>query len=125
VGRVREAQRLRGIQVSPLRSLPALAVPVLEAGMEQAVTLAESMDARGHGRGRRSRYRAQRWSAPAAAIAAAALLAALVFLSASFGGWAVLHPSTSPIVWPETEPVLLAAIALLALPGFVRGGASR
>jgi energy-coupling factor transport system permease protein len=122
VANVREAQRLRGIHVSPLRSLPALAVPVLEAGMEQAVTLAESMDARGHGRGRRSRYRAQSWSRPAAAIAASALTAAVVFLSASFGGWAVLHPPTSPLAWPETEPILLGAIALLALPGFVRGG---
>lgn len=122
VGRVREAQRLRGISVSPLRSLPALAVPVLEAGMEQAVTLAESMDARGHGRGRRSRYRAQRWSAPAAAIVAGSLIAALVFLSASFGGWAVLHPPTSPLGWPEVDPVLLGAIALLALPGFLKGG---
>jgi energy-coupling factor transport system permease protein len=121
VARVREAQRLRGIQVSPLRSLPALAVPVLEAGMDQAVTLAESMDARGHGRGRRSRYRPQRWSAPAAAIAAGSLSAALVFLAASFGGWAVLHPPTSPLGWPEVEPVLLGAIALLALPGFVKG----
>jgi energy-coupling factor transport system permease protein len=123
VARVREAQRLRGIQVSPLRSLPALAVPVLEAGMEQAVTLAESMDARGHGRGRRSRYRPQRWSAPAAVIVAGSLTAALVFLSASFGGWAVLHPPTSPLGWPEVDPVLLGAIALLALPGFVKGAA--
>jgi energy-coupling factor transport system permease protein len=121
VARVREAQRLRGIQVSPLRTLPALAVPVLESGMEQAVTLAESMDARGHGRGRRSRYRAQRWSAPAAAIAASALVAALVFLSAAFGGWAELHPSTSPLTWPEVDRLLLGAIVLLAVPGFVRG----
>jgi len=122
VAKVREAQRLRGIHVSPLRSLPALAVPVLEAGMEQAVTLAESMDARGHGRGRRSRYRAQRWSAPAAAITASSLLAAAVFFSASFGGWAVLHPPTSPLAWPGVDPVLLGAIGLLALPGFVKGG---
>jgi energy-coupling factor transporter transmembrane protein EcfT len=121
VARVREAQRLRGIQVSPLRTLPALAVPVLESGMEQAVTLAESMDARGHGRGRRSRYQAQRWSAPAAAIAASALVAALVFLSAAFGGWAELHPSTSPLTWPEVDRLLLGAIVLLAVPGFVRG----
>ena len=57
VGQVREAQRMRGIRTAGWRTLPALAVPVLETGMEEAVTLAESMDARGHGRGRRSRYR--------------------------------------------------------------------
>jgi energy-coupling factor transport system permease protein len=120
VSRVREAQRLRGIHVTPLRSLPALAVPVLESGMEQAVTLAESMDARGHGRGRRSRYRPQRWTAPAVAIAASAGVAAATFLSASFGGWAVLHPATTPFELPPADPVLLGAIALLAVPGLVR-----
>ena len=122
VARVREAQRLRGINVSPLRSLPALAVPVLESGMEQAVTLAESMDARGHGRGRRSRYRAQRWSAPAATIAVAAGASAAIFLSASFRGWAILHPSTTPFAWPPISPILVGGIALLALPGIVRRG---
>ena len=59
--RVREAQTLRGLRTTGLRSLPALAVPILETGMEDAVTLAESMDARGHGHGTRSRYRPQPW----------------------------------------------------------------
>jgi hypothetical protein len=98
---------------------PALAVPVLERGMEEAHTLAESMDARGHGAGRRSRYRPQPWTAGAIVIAAAAIVAAATFLAASAGGWAVLHPQTSPIAWPEADPPLLAAIGLLAAPGFV------
>jgi len=119
VGRVREAQRMRGIRVHGARALPALAVPVLERGMEEAHTLAESMDARGHGAGRRSRYRPQPWTAGAALIAAAAIVAAATFLAASAGGWAVLHPQTSPITWPEADLLLLAAIGLLAAPGFV------
>ena len=41
-GKVREAQRLRGIHVSRWRSLPALAVPILETGMEDALTLARN-----------------------------------------------------------------------------------
>jgi energy-coupling factor transport system permease protein len=125
VHRVREAQRLRGIHVSPLRSLPALAVPVLENGMEEAVTLAESMDARGHGRGTRSRYRPQSWTGAAVATTAVGLFAAAVFLWAAFGGWAVLHPVTSPLTWPEADPLLLAAIAGLALPGVLTAGAGR
>ncbi len=120
VGDVREAQRLRGLPVSGLRSLPSLAVPVLERGMEEASTLAESMDARGHGRGRRSRYRPQRWSVAAVAVAATAVLAAATFLSASIGAWGGLHPATAPIVWPQADPRLLVAIALLATPGFLR-----
>lgn len=47
---VREAQRLRG--ESGLRRLaPSLVVPVLGMSLERAMLLAESMDARGYGRG--------------------------------------------------------------------------
>jgi energy-coupling factor transport system permease protein len=120
VQRVREAQRLRGLRVSGVRALPALAVPVLETGMEEALTLAESMDARGHGRGTRSRYRPQRWTAASVAVAASGAVAAAAFLAASFGGWATLHPSTAPIVWPRPAPALLAAISALAVPGLLR-----
>ena len=122
VQRVREAQRLRGIRVAPLRSLPALAVPVLETGMEEALTLAESMDARGHGRGTRTRYRPQPWTRTTVLVVVAAAAAFALFLSASIGGWAELHPSTAPLAWPEADPMLLVAIALLALPGFLRRG---
>jgi energy-coupling factor transport system permease protein len=116
-GRVREAQRLRGLHRTGWRSLPALAVPVLETGMEEAVTLAESMDARGHGRGRRTRYRPARWNLAAVAVTATALLAACVFMAAAWTGQGGLHPSTSPLAWPAADPVLLIAIVFLALPG--------
>ena len=117
VHHVREAQRLRGIHVSALRSLPALAVPVLENGMEDAVTLAESMDSRGHGRGTRSRYRPQRWTTGAAVTLVSAAIAAGTFVAASFAGWAQLHPPTSPLAWPQANLWLVGAAALLAVPG--------
>lgn len=120
VGRVREAQRLRGIHPSRWRSLPSLAMPVLETGMENAVTLAESMDARGHGQGTRTRYRPERWSMGAIATVATGVAAAAMFEFAAWTGRAELHPSTSPLSWPQVEPLLLAAIALLAVPGFTR-----
>ena len=114
--RVREAQQLRGIQVPRWRSLPALVVPVLETGMEDAVTLAESMDARGHGRGRRTRYRPDRWTLEAALTATAATIAGGVFLTAAWTGHGGLHPATAPLAWPPVEPALLAVIGLLAVP---------
>ena len=117
VGRVREAQQLRGIRVGKWRALPALAVPVLETGMEEALTLAESMDSRGHGRGRRSRYRPQRWSAAGVATAAAAVLALTVFIGAAFRGLGGLAPSTDPLEWPNASPALIGVICFLALPG--------
>lgn len=120
VQRVREAQALRGIATTRLRSLPALAVPVLETGMEDAVTLAESMDARGHGRGTRTRYRPQRWHAAAVTSAFGALFAAAAFVAAAASHSGGLHPSTSPLRWPAASPWLLAATCLLAMPGLLR-----
>ena len=117
--RVREAQQLRGIHIPRWRSLPALAVPVLETGMEDAVTLAESMDARGHGRGRRTRYRPDPWTFSAVLIAAAAAAAAGLFVAAAWTGHAGLHPATSPLAWPPVDLALVAAICLLTVPGLV------
>lgn len=119
VGRVREAQRLRGMHPSAWRALPALAVPVLETGMEEAVTLAESMDSRGHGRGRRTRYRPDRWTVGAVAVVITSLIASGVFLTAAFTGAGGLHPSTFPLAWPEADPWLLATIGLLVVPAFL------
>jgi energy-coupling factor transport system permease protein len=117
VGQVREAQRMRGLRTAGWRTLPALAVPVLETGMDEAVTLAESMDARGHGRGRRSRYRPARWTTGAVVMTVCALVAAGVFIVAAFTDRGGLHPSTFPLTWPDAEPALIATIALLAVPG--------
>jgi energy-coupling factor transport system permease protein len=119
-GRVREAQQLRGIQVSHWRALPALAVPVLESGMEDAVTLAESMDARGHGRGRRTRYRPAVWTSRGIATLATSSVAAAVFVAAAWTGRGGLQPSTDPLTWPAASPWLLATILLLAVPAVLR-----
>lgn len=118
-GRVREGQRLRGIHIGGWRSLPALAVPVLETGMEEAVTLAESMDARGHGRGRRTRYRPQPWTYRSTAVVAAGLGAVAVFLQVALSGALPLAVETFPLQWPDASPLLVAAALLLAVPGFV------
>ena len=121
IGRVREAQQLRGIHTSRWRSLPSLAVPVLSNAMEEAVTLAESMDSRGHGSGTRSRYRPQAWTVSAFVMAAAASLCAAAFAVAALGGpgGSGLNPSTAPLLRPEVDVPLLLAIGLLAAPGFV------
>jgi energy-coupling factor transporter transmembrane protein EcfT len=119
-GRVREAQRLRGIEVRRWRSLPALAVPVLESGMEEAVTLAESMDARGHGYGPRSRYRRERWGVVSLVTATAALIAAVVFMGRLVVHDPSLTMSTFPLTWPTADALGVAAAFLLAVPAFLR-----
>ncbi|MEA2555205.1 MAG: energy-coupling factor transport system permease protein [Actinomycetota bacterium] len=124
--RVREAQQLRGIPTRGARALPALAIPVLEAGMEEALVLAESMDSRGHGRGRRSRYRPQSWNAAAWTIALSAFVAAVMFWIASSRGLGDLQPGTDPLHWPTVNVLMLAAEALLVVPGFLpRQGSAR
>jgi energy-coupling factor transport system permease protein len=116
---VREAQRLRGISISRWRSLPALAVPVLETGLEDAFVLAESMDARGHGRSGRSRYRPQRWEANATLTVLASATALAAFLFFAYAGEGELLLSTFPLHWPEVSIWLVVGVLALALPGFL------
>ena len=118
--RVREAQRLRGMNVARWRSWPALAVPVLETGMEDALVLAESMDARGHGRGPRSRYRPEPWGWSSTLVAASSLAALGVFLWFTAAGGADLLVSTYPLRWPGASLGLVAAAGLTAAPVVVR-----
>jgi energy-coupling factor transporter transmembrane protein EcfT len=120
VGRVREAQRLRGIEVSRWRAVPAVAVPVLATGMEEAVTLAESMDARGHGRGRRSRYRWEPWTLASHVVAGASFAGAASFMARAIGGDSSLVPGTMPVEWPEASVLLTGGALLFAVPAMMR-----
>jgi len=122
VERVREAQRMRGIDIGRWSGLPSLAVPVLATGMDEALTLAESMDARGHGRGTRTRYRPDRWSSAATAVTVIAGLAAAVFVAAAIGAWGGLEPSTFPLAWPEASPALVASALAFAAPAWAAPG---
>jgi energy-coupling factor transport system permease protein len=49
-GRVREAHASRGFQIRSIRDVRMLIVPVLNRGLEQAFSLAESLESRGFGR---------------------------------------------------------------------------
>ena len=117
--KVRESQRLRGIEIKSWRALPALAVPVLATGMEDAVTLAESMDARGHGRGRRTRYRPDRFGRSAAATVGVAVVAAAIVVALAVRGEGALTVSTYPLRWPGAEALPLIAALAFALPAFL------
>ncbi len=83
------------------------------------MTLAESMDARGHGRGKRTSYRSEGWSAAAIAVAGVALASSIVFAFAAAGGWGSLGPSFFPLRWPDASPLLIACALLFALPAFL------
>lgn len=72
---VRDAQRLRGHRARGIRSSAAIVVPVIAGGVERAVTLAESMEARGYGRRVEGAHRGE-------ARARAAVLASIVAMAA-------------------------------------------
>lgn len=77
---VRDAQRLRG-QWGLRRLAPSLVVPVLGMSLERALLLAESMDARGYGRGGDTR--------PPRVFLLSGLVALFVAVAASIAGYTV------------------------------------
>lgn len=113
-GQVREAQAMRGWRPRGPRSWRAVAVPALLTAMEGSVLLAEAMEARGLGAGRRTPISKARatladWVTLGAAVASIGLaLAAL--LTGGLGGWQPYPVLEAPAVgWLPT----LAAAALL------------
>ena len=76
---IRQAQRIRGHRFRGLRDLLPLVMPLLASGLERAIQLAETMEARGFGGAVRPRSRREALAAQAGVLAA--LLALLTGLS--------------------------------------------
>lgn len=69
---------------------------------------------------RRTRYRRDRWRvAETLTLVCGLVPAAIVEYVRSYGDPSVLHPSITPLVWPALDPLLLAAVAVAALPAFI------
>jgi len=108
---ISEARRLRGRR-SGWRAAPALLVPLLLTSLERALQYGESLDARGYGSRRRSRYRIPSWR-PADHLVVAASTLSLVLV--------MLFPVTGYSPYEEIVPALptvtnFGAILLLVLP---------
>jgi len=110
---IREARRLRG-QRAGWRSAPELILPLLLTTLERALQHGESLDARGFGSRRRSRYRPLRWSALDALVVIGSLAAivAIAWLPpVPYNPYLNLAPSLP-------DPDSLLAVGLLAIPAF-------
>jgi energy-coupling factor transport system permease protein len=108
---IREARQLRG-QRTGWRSAPALLLPLLLTTLERALQYGESLDARGFGSGRRSRYRPFRWAVPDVIVviaSLAAIVAIAVVPAVPYNPYIELVPAV-----PDADRLL--AIGLLALP---------
>lgn len=111
---IREARQLRG-QRTGWRSAPELLLPLLLTTLERALQYGESLDARGFGSRRRSRYRPLRWTAPDLLVLIASLMAIVaiaVLPPGPYNPYLELAPTVP-------NPDRLLAVALLAVPAFL------
>jgi energy-coupling factor transport system permease protein len=113
---VRDAQRMRGLRVRGVRSLPDLLVPVALTAMEDSLQLAEAMEARGYGSGPRTRYRVRRVSIGDLAVLLASSAALVITVAARVAGldddW-YPYPTVSA---PAAGALMLMACLLLLTP---------
>lgn len=113
---VREAQRLRGWRARGLRAMVDLAVPVLLGAIDRSVQLAESMEARAFGVGRRTRPVGDEHASGLVAVSVAAVVAAVAAGVARLGGTVDWYPYPVPTI-PSVAPLALAPAVLIALAG--------
>ncbi|TMG18779.1 MAG: hypothetical protein E6H98_04215 [Chloroflexi bacterium] len=114
---LREARRLRG-QRAGWRSAPGLVVPLLLTMLEQALQYGESLDARGYGSRRRSRYRPLGWSLMDGLVIGTSVAALVLNLALSpqpYNPYLDLAPSL-PSAFSLLGVLLLGAPALTAVP---------
>lgn len=109
VQRVRRARLLRGDEARGLRSVPRVALPVLQDTLDRSLLLAAAMDARGYGR-ERAVSRGER------RLVSSLNLTGLLLLA--LGVYGVLDPSGSAwLGWPALGLGLVAATVATALAG--------
>jgi energy-coupling factor transport system permease protein len=93
----------------------AVAVPALVVGVAASVVGLVV----GSRRMVRTRYRPDRFDLRAALVAVCGLAVASLFFVTEFSGFAVSHPSTFPLVWPQLALIPLLGIAIAAMPGIL------
>ncbi len=122
---VRDAQRMRGWRPRGIRSWNEVLVPVILTAIEDSVLLAEAMEARGFGAGRRTSYAREAicrwdWIVVAGALGAAGLL-----IAARLAGTPVDWQPYPTLALPPINPVLVAGCLALTLPAFARAAPAR
>lgn len=115
---VREAQRLRGWRARGVRAMVDLAVPVLLGAIDRSVQLAESMEARAFGDGRRTRAAGGDRSRALVVLAIAGLAAVAIAGVARALGVADWYAYPVPTV-PSVAPLALVPAVLIAALGAV------
>jgi energy-coupling factor transport system permease protein len=115
---VRDAQRMRGWRPRGIRSWNEVLVPVVLTAIEDSVLLAEAMEARGFGAGRRTSYARSSWGGWEGAVVAGALGSAVLFIVIRLLGAPVDWYPYPTLAMPPINPVLVAGCMALTLPAF-------
>jgi energy-coupling factor transport system permease protein len=121
---VRDAQVMRGWRARGIRSWREVFVPVVLTAIEDSILLAEAMEARGFGAGRRSSYSSATWRWLDSLVVLAGAGAVAVFVGVRLIG---ANPDWYPyptLYLPPIQPVLVAACLALALPAFATSRAA-
>ena len=113
---VSDAQRMRGWRPRGLRSWNEVLVPTLLTAIEDSVRLAEAMEARAFGAGRRSSYAGTTRSGWGTAVAVSAVAAAALFVVLRLAGVAMDWYPYPTLSMPPVNPILVLACLSLAMP---------
>ncbi|HKC18743.1 MAG TPA: energy-coupling factor transporter transmembrane component T [Candidatus Dormibacteraeota bacterium] len=113
---VAEAQRLRGWKPRGPRSWADVVVPVVLTSAEGSIQLAESMEARGFGSGRRSTFEARRLGGSDWLLVGASAAAVVLFVLAHAAGAVSDWYPYPTLTLPGAEPLGLLACLLLFTP---------
>ena len=116
---VSEAQRMRGWRPRGPRSWAEVVVPVVLTSVEGSLQLAESMEARGFGSGRRTHVMPAGMRMPDWVVVAASTSAIAIFISASAAGWSAQWAAYPTLSAPAVDPLSLLACLFLFVPVLV------
>jgi energy-coupling factor transport system permease protein len=113
---VTEAQRLRGWRPRGPRSWSEIVVPVVLTSVEGSIQLAESMEARGFGSGRRTSVKPGGLGRSDWLLVAASGAALAIFLISQAAGWAAPWYAYPTLTLPPIDARPLAACLFLFAP---------
>lgn len=114
---ITDAQRMRGWRPRGVRGLVDLAVPVLLDTIEQSMQLAESMESRGFGAGRRTSAVVHRRRGVDLVVGVGALLTLAGLVATRLAGWSGAWYPFPTVAAPSLALPLLAPPVALALLG--------
>jgi energy-coupling factor transport system permease protein len=116
---VRDAQRMRGWQPRGMRSWNEVLVPTVLTAIEDSVRLAEAMEARAFGAGRRTSYAETVFGRRDWAVVVAALAAVALFVGLRIAGTPMDWYPYPTLALPPINPLAVVGCLGLALPAFV------